>query len=313
MHLNPAAHEYFASQHGVASTRQLNEVGYTDRQIRRLVDAGAIAVALRGAYRTPSTPWNELARCAAVCLARPDVAVAGPTAGRLWNLRRLPPDQRVHVIGPPASNPAIVRWVVTYHTAAFHADDVLHRSDGIRLTTRARTAFDLARQLRGDDLLSVIEQAMHDGRLTESDMWTVAADWISPARPWARAFARQLERRLIGSAAESHPEVRVALALQRANVCGLARQFQIDLPGHGRARFDLASPALQWAIEVDVHPRHEETAGRAADQRRDDAAEQIGWITTRISRAEYLTDFDGTIARLVALHRDLRRTLPATG
>jgi predicted transcriptional regulator of viral defense system len=166
MHLTPRVHSLFAQQHGVISRRQLIECGLTPRQIRRLIQVGAIECVLREAYRSPSVVWNEHARCTAVCLGRPDVVIAGPTAGRLWGMRRLPPDHRIHVISPPASNPSIAPWVVPYRTAAIRPSDVVHREDGIRVTTRARTAFDLTRWLGADDLLSVIEQTMHDGRIS---------------------------------------------------------------------------------------------------------------------------------------------------
>ncbi len=184
--LTPEAHQLFARQHGVAAVGQLISAGLTRRQLRHLEQTGAIMPSLRGAYRSPSVPFDELSRCAAVCLARTDVVIAGPTAGRLWGLRRLPKDHRIHVLAPRASNPAIAQWVVPYRTDARHDVDVVQRSDGIRITSRARTAYDLARWLRPDDLLSVIEQVVHDGDLTDGDMFAVAVDWLSPQRPWAR-------------------------------------------------------------------------------------------------------------------------------
>lgn len=306
-HLTPSAHSVFARQHGVASVEQLLDAGMSHRGLRHLQQSGGVELALRGAYRTPSTPVTELSRCAAVCLARTDVAIAGPTAGRLWGFRRLPPDHRIHVLAPRASNPAIATWVVPYRTEARHEHDIVHRDDGIRLTSRARTAFDLARWIAGDDLLSVIEQAAHDGRLCDDDFLAVAADWLSPRRPWARAFLRCLDRRLPGGAAESHPEVRVAGALGRSGVRGLVRQHHVVLPGHGRVRFDLAVPEIHWAIEVDLHPRHRETSGMASDRRRDRAAAAVGWTTTRITEPQYENRFNETIAEVAALHSELRR------
>jgi very-short-patch-repair endonuclease len=309
VHLTRHAHELLARQHGVASTQQLLDTGLSARQLRHLQQSQDLELVLRGAYRTPSAPDTELARCAAVCAARSDVAIAGPTAGRLWGFRRLPSDHRIHVLAPPASNPAIARWVVPYRTDARHDHDVVERGDGIRITTRARTACDLARWLGPDDLLSVIEQAAHDGRLDDGDFLDVAADWLSPRRPWVRAFLQALDRRLPGGAAESHPEVRVADALGRAGVRGLVRQHRIELPGHGNVRFDLAIPELRWAIEVDLHPHHRETLGIASDERRDRAAGTIGWMTTRVSDVQYEERFNETIAELVATHAELRRRL----
>ena len=307
--LNPGAHALLARQHGVASTQQLLDSGMSQRQLRRLQHHGALELVLRGAYRTPSAPITELSQCAAVCAARPDVAIAGPTAGRLWGFRRLPPDRRIHVIAPRASNPAIARWVVPYRTDARHDHDLVERDDGIRVTSRTRTAFDLARWLGPDDLLSVIEQAAHDGRMSDDEFLAVAADWISPRRPWAREFLQALDRRLPGGPAESHPEVRVADALGRAGVRGLVRQHCIQLPGHGDVRFDLAVPELRWAIEVDLHPRHRETMGIASDTRRDRAASAIGWSTSRITETQYDHRFNETIADLTFVHAGLRRRL----
>ena len=303
VHLNARAHVLFATQHGVASLDQLMSTGITTSQLKRLRTAGAIERILNTAYRSPSVPFDEMSRCAAVCLAHADTAVAGPTAGRLWGFRRLPADHRIHVLAPPASHPFAPDWVIPYRTAAFHPHDIIERSDGIRVTSRARTAFDLSRWLRPSDLLSVIEQAAHDGNLTDADLHEVAIDWVSPRRPWATVFLRQVGRRLPGGAAESHPEVRVANALANASVFGLVRQFRIDLPDYGAARFDLAVPRLKWAIEVDVHPTHGETEGTRNDQRRDIAARSAGWEVSRISRSLYENSFDQTITDLAAHFR----------
>jgi hypothetical protein len=312
LHLNEQAHRLFAAQHGVASVEQLETAGLTRRQLKRLEAHGAIVRVHNGAYRSPSVALDELARCTAICLARPSVVIAGPTAGRLWGLRRLPHDRRIHVLAPPASNPCVAPWVRPYRTDAFHPHDVVTRPDGIRVTSRARTSLDLARWLGPADLLSVIEQVLHDGNLTEADLFEVVADWISPRRPWASRFIRQLDRRIPGAAAESHPEVRVASALVALGVAGLVRQFRIDLPGYGPARFDLAVPDLRWAIEVDVHPRHDETDGRLSDQRRDAAALVIGWETTRIDRAAYEHRFGRSMVELQIEYRH-RRGLDTPG
>jgi hypothetical protein len=305
--LTTQAHAVLARQHGVASTQQLYDAGISPLQLKRLQQHGALELVLRGAYRTPSSRVTELSQCAAVCTARPDVAIAGPTAGRLWGFRRLPSDRRIHVIASRASNPAIARWVVPYRTDARHDRDIVERDDGIRLTSRARTAFDLARWLGPDDLLSVIEQAANDGRLDDDEFLDVAVDWLSPRRPWAREFLQALDRRLPGGPAESHPEVRVADALRSAGVRGLVRQHRVQLPGHGEVRFDLAIPELNWAIEIDLHPRHRETLGITADARRDRAADAIGWMTTRISKHDYDVRFNETIGGIASLHHDLRR------
>jgi very-short-patch-repair endonuclease len=304
-HLDAHAHEHLARHHGVIATEQLRMYGHSPYAIRRLVADGFLVPVLRGAYRSPSVRLDELGRCAAVCAAHPELVVAGPTAGRLWGLRRLPRDHRIHVLAPPGSNPSIRSWIHPYRTSAYHCDDVVHRDDGIRVTTRARTALDLTRHLSDRDLRSVIEQVMHDGSLDEHEMCSVAADWTTPGRPWVRRYLAQLDLRFAGGSAESHLEVVVAESLRAAGVRGLVRQHVVDLPGYGRARFDLAVPAIRWAVEVDGHPSHGETQGVRSDEQRDDAAADLGWTVSRIPGNPSDPSHQADLERLAATYRRL--------
>ncbi|MEM8619898.1 MAG: type IV toxin-antitoxin system AbiEi family antitoxin domain-containing protein [Actinomycetota bacterium] len=299
-HFSPAVHRLLAHQHGVISTEQLHAAGHPPRQVRRLREHGELIAVLRAAYRTPSVHLDELGRCAAVCLARPDLTIAGPTAGRMLGLRKLPADRRIHAIAPPHSQPAQAPWVVPYRTAAIHPHDVVRRDDAIRVTTPARTAFDLARWVRGDSLLSIIEHVIRDHHVTTEELYDTANAWLSPRRGWATRFLEQLARRVEGGAADSHAEVRTAIGLVRRGLTGLVRQHHIELPGYGPARFDLALVEQRTAIEIDVHPSHDEVLGRASDRRRDRAALTLGWTVLRISRSDYLQRFDARLDAVAA-------------
>ena len=297
--LTPAALEHFASHHGIASASDLKSAGLSSHSIRRLANAGVLHQVLRGAYRLPSVPLDEAARCAAVCVAHPGLVICGPTAGRIWGFRRLPADRRIHVLGPPGGRPTIASWVAPYRTEAFHPEDVTSRGDGIAVTSRQRTVLDLARTLTATNLLSVIEQAMRDGQLTEDEMRNVAVDWISPQRPWLRSYLEILDQRVGGGAADSHHEVVLGDALSRAGLHELIRQFSIDLPGFGPARFDLAIPDLRWAIEVDIFPTHSESAGRRSDAWRDSSARELGWSVDRVVESDFGPVLDDTVRRLL--------------
>lgn len=305
-HLPPASLDHLRRRHGVASRDQLLAIGVSRHTIRELCSAGHLVAVLHGVYRHRLVPFDDLARCAAVCSSHPEAVISGAAAGRLWKFRRLPDDRRTHALFPPASQPTVAPWVVPYRTRAFRAEDVVRRPDGIVVTTRARTAFDLARHLGSDNLLSVMEQAMHDGRSGPDELWAVAEPWLSPNRPWARRFVALLSRRVQGGAAESHPEVIVGSALVEAGVRGLRRQFRVDLPGYGRARFDLAVPELRWAIEVDAYPTHRETVGASADRERDRAATRLGWQVSRVGPDGLGSNLRGTAASLAAHHGLLR-------
>jgi hypothetical protein len=295
----PAVLALLARQHGIAAHHELLAAGLTRHGIHALCRAENLIPVLKGVYRMPALPFNHAARCAAVCAAHPDVAICGPAAGRLWGFRCLPPDRRIHVIAPPRSQPTIESWVVPYRTAAIRTEDRIRRSDGIVVTSRERTALDLARHLPNDlDLLSVIEQAIRDGGVSDAAMRAVAVDFLSARRPWLTRFLLLLDGRLSGGAAESHHEVQLGDALAAAGIVGLERQLRIDLPGYGPARFDLAVPSMCWGIEVDVFPTHAETAGRRSDRMRDEAAASVGWDVTRIVESQFGSQFASTIAWL---------------
>lgn len=307
-HLTPTALQHLATHHGIASTAVLEQCGLSRHDVRDLVEAHNLVAVLKGVYRSPAVPYGELSRCAAICASRPDLAIAGPTAGRLWGFRRLPPDRRVHVVAPPASQPTIAPWVRPYRTAAIHECDVVQRSDGIAITSRPRTALDLGRFVAGLDHLSVIEQAMKDGDHSEAEMRRVAADWVSPRRPWLRRYLEMLDRRAPGGPAESHHEVVLGDALVSAGVRDLVRQLSVELPGYGAARFDLAVPSARWAVEVDVFPTHAETAGRLRDSQRDAAAAESGWLVSRVVEADLGSSIGDTVRRLTAIYRRRRQS-----
>lgn len=305
-HFTPASLEFLRCHHGVAASADLQRCGLSAPAIRSLAEAGNLVIAFKGVYRLPAITFDELSKCAAICAAHPEVAIGGPTAGRLWGLRRLPRDRRIHLLAPPASHPTITRWVVPYRTAAFHPEDIVVRPDGIAITSRARTALDLSRYVGSADLLSIIEQVMHDDPVSDAELRAVAVDWMSPQRPWARRFLELIDGRMRGGPAESHGEVVLGEALRAAGL-RIERQYRIDLPGYGPARFDLAIPSAMIAVEIDLHPTHAETAGRARDAARDAAAAGLGWVVVRVLAGDMGLDLDATVARLARLVADRTR------
>ena len=310
-YLPAEAHARFAEQHGVASIDQLTDTGLTVRQIEYLVEQHCLVNVVRGTYASPSVALTETSRLVAICLARPHVVVAGPTAGRVHGLRKVGHDRRIHLLAPPGANPAVGRNVKTFHTRAFGESDIEHRNDGLRVTTMARTSLDLARHLSADPLLSVVEQVMQRTRLSDEDLRAMALPWL-PRRRWVHWFIETLNRRIVGPAAESDPEVVVGQMLDSRCVVGLVRQFAVDLPGYGPARFDLAVPEIRWALEVDVFPTHGEILGIESDRRRDEAARRTDWNVNRINRNDYQCDLVGSIDRVVASYHHCREHTAVT-
>ena len=199
------------------------------------------------------------------------------------------------MIGPPMSNPCRSPWVRTYRTAAPVAEDVVCRPDGIRVTSPPRTVVDMTRYVSEPDLVAMIEHVLEQRMCTESTLRRVADRLDRPGRPWVRRFLGVLVARADDAPAESEWERTVHDRLRRHGVDGLVRQYWVDLPGHGPARFDLAVPAIRWALEVDVHPEHRSLEGAASDNRRDAAADAAGWMVRRVAELQLTSALDATI------------------
>lgn len=309
--LNRPVLEWTANHHTVVSDADLSRLGVSRSQRRGLVGQEVLERVLDGAYRFPGSPNDELARCVAACLRPNGLIVAGPTAGRIWGLRRMPRNGRVHVIAPPASNPSVEPWLKPYRTSLIDPLHVVQRPDGIRLTCPPRTVVDLTRYLSDSDLLSVIDQVESEGMGTSQTMWQVAADLATPGRPWARRFLRVLEQRPQHGVPASHWESRVVAALIERGIRDLMPQRSLVVPGWGPIRLDASVDRIRWGVEVDVYPTHFTEEGASRDRERDLACDAIGWRVSRVARPALKRDFNLAIDRLINVyeHRCLEQEL----
>ncbi|MEM1335449.1 MAG: type IV toxin-antitoxin system AbiEi family antitoxin domain-containing protein [Actinomycetota bacterium] len=284
--LTPAANRRLATQHGVISRFQLIDAGLSERGVSRLVARDELIEEHRAVYRIASAPTTEASRSVAVCLARPDAVIAGPTAGRYWSFRRVPDDRRIHVITPRHSAPVQRPHVRGHRTDVIAPSDIVEIADGRRILSRQRTAVDLARSVPADaDLDSILEQAIAKGAVP-AELLDACLPFVGPKRSWARRVPGRLARRVAGGGGDSHVEVQVGAALAEAGVAGLVRQHPLVLPDGRAIRFDLAIPSIRWAAEVDVFPTHFEADGATADARRDRACASVGWVVRRITPVE---------------------------
>ena len=303
-HLPDAVHDLFALQHGMIATTQLRSF-MSQEHVERFEEGGSIVGFVRGVYRSPSWPVDELSRCAAVCLGRPYVVDRRPD--RRTNLRvsataERSAGARTDATGSQAGTGQVgVRLQDGRHPRAGRRPASRRDPDHQPSPHRARSR--PVRRSRRSSLDHRTGNARRppigsrdDGRRNRLRFTAapVARHIPAPVRP---------SRTWCGLPSPTRRSESAPLCVT-AGIDGLVRQFEIDLPGYGPARFDLAVPALRWAIEVDVHPDHRQTIGKQRDDRRDVAARAIGWSTSRISREQYETEFQTTIRRLSLLHRD---------
>jgi very-short-patch-repair endonuclease len=307
--LDHSVAEWMRQHHSIVSSSALAALGVSNGQRRRLVGAGVLERVVDGAYRFAGRELDDLARSAAICTSRPQLTIAGPTAGRIWNIRRSPRDGFIYVIGPPGGQSCREPWVKLYRTALLHDDEIVCRRDGIRLTSPPRTVIDLTRFLSPVELASAIEWVLSERICTAATLRRLAGRLDTPGRPWVRRFLGVLDGRVRASPRESEWEMKVHDALVAAGVGDLETQVWKDIPGYGRARFDMAIPHLRWALEVDVHPEHRTIEGQGGDHRRDRAARTVGYEIERVGEAALTANFDDEINALAASIEARRETV----
>lgn len=153
--------------HGLLRRAVLLALGFTGGEIDRMLRTGALEAVRRGVYRLtedgarrrPETEHALRGRAAGSGLA-PDAAFGFVTAAALL---RLPlwgvPLRRLHVIRA-RPNGARVRGDLQVHGGRLPAEDVLVL-DGLRMTSPARTAVDLARTVPAPQALVTLDGALH--------------------------------------------------------------------------------------------------------------------------------------------------------
>lgn len=299
--LTVAALDAFATHHGVASNRMLLDAGVGRHRRERLVAEGLIVPAGERVYRLAGTPRTLAQRCAELCLAYRSTFITGTTAGQLMAIRRTGKASEIQLAAPHGKNIGPLVGVHLRQTTKVAPWHVVTRPDGIVIASPARLAFDLSIELSPSDHASAVEQLVAEHGLTPEQLRRVGGELVHPVRKGSREFVAMLENRLGGGPAESHGEVLIARGLRLRGVPVVA-QYPVVLPGGARIRFDLAVPAVKWAVEVDGFRSHFEPAGGASDRRRDRRSHAIGWQVERVSPVD-LADVDGTCDELVALYR----------
>jgi hypothetical protein len=295
---------WLAEHHGVIAAARLSEHGVSRATRQRLVDSGTLRRVAKGVYVITTAPVTLEQRCAILSAAHPGGFVTGPTAGMLAGLRRMPRSSPLHFSTHHGVHIVQDTGIHFRQTTVIWAVDRQTRPDGTVVASWPRLAFDLAADLNQLDHISVVQQLLHEHRVTTDELAAIDRRLGHPTRPGSGVFRRTLSS--LGSAPnESHPEVVLADALRRRDV-PVEHQAQVVRASSGRiARIDLAVPAIRWGIELDIHPEHRTFDGHARDARRRRELHGVAWQIETVTELD-MADVEALADELVGLYHARR-------
>jgi hypothetical protein len=266
-------------QHGVVSLDQARGAGFTDHQIRQLVQGGRLVRPSRGALLVAGCPatWEQAVMAAVAAAGEPALA-SHQTAAHLWDLTGFRPD-RIDVVMPRWDRS--IRACVVHESKDLEPEDA-DRVDGIPVTSAVRTVVDL-----GATAPWLVESALERGirqgtfRLAEVAGFVTRVGrrgrrGVGTIRPLIEHRARW------DSATESELEDLFRKAWSGAGRPEPVTQHRInDLTGSFVCRADFAFPDALLRIELDSEAFHMDRPTFRKDRSVQNQTELLGWRTLR--------------------------------
>ncbi|MFM8266509.1 MAG: hypothetical protein ACKOA2_00590 [Ilumatobacteraceae bacterium] len=291
-----------ATHHGVVDSSTLAVIGISRRRRLGMIERGELLALFEGVYRSAGAPETFEMWCAAVCMADPSLVLSCTTAGRLWELRGCV-DDLIHATTRRLTRP-VGAQVLVHRSRTLPERDVVRRGDGIRLTTPARTFFDLAKHLDDRRLESVGEHILD----RELCSWRVLGETVErlavPGRPGSSRATRVVRSRATDRApVDSDLELILLRALVAAGVEGLVTQPTVVLGSGVTIHPDLGIPDIGFFIEVDHHTWHGTKEAIDRDTARDRQLRLLGAVVERVTDTQIRTQLSPTVAMLVELIR----------
>lgn len=290
-----------ASHHGVVTTRDMLADGVTRHAISHLTQERILKRLHNGVFLLASSPFTFEARCCAACQADAEAVVTGPAAARLWEFRHVfrprVPDILVRHDRTPITSGVTLR-----RTNVLAAEDVVTRTDGIRVASPSRAWFDCAAHL-GDEKFEMLTEWVLDHHADVATLFGTVRRLDTRGRPGLARVHRVLSQRPAWQKpAQSGLETKVLSALRRAGVAGLTNQHPIRLPNGVVIHADIADPAIGWALEIDHVTWHGGRFEAQRDKARDRQARKAGWLVDRVTDQALADDFRREIGAVVESH-----------
>lgn len=281
---HPQLTAWLRTHHGVVPRDQLARLGISRRAVNAMLSSGELDIVHEGVYRHAMWPDTLLSQCAAACAADESLVITCGGAGRIWGYRRcahLP----LHVSGT-GTGLRLIDGPLHHRCPVMPSEHVHVREDGIRVTSPARTVFDLSKHVRPTDLESIIEQGLRRSMFDIPTLYSVGYLLCRRGRPGSAQFARVLASRpMWRRPADSHPEIELRRALARHGV-HLEPQLKLTLRNGETVHPDLGDAKVRFYVEIDDHEWHGGRLDATYDYQRDRQARLVGARIERVSTDE---------------------------
>jgi very-short-patch-repair endonuclease len=262
-------------QDGAVTVGQAYSAGLTRTQVRTLLRHGWTNP-IRGVL-IESEPRDAFrASVRAALLARPKAVVWGITAARLHKLGGLPrwtPAEVPH-LALPSGQSYHPRAGMQVHSGLRPQEHTTRA--GFPVTTLAATVDDMALVLCLDDLICLVDSALHVG-------WRP----VTSSKPGQRKLRAALL--LADGRSESTFESLLRLLLVRAGLGPEDLQHAFWRPKEREyGRIDIAWPSIKLAVEADGREYHDRPDALYGDRRRGNVLELADWTVLRFTWVDLL-------------------------
>jgi len=222
--------------------------------------------------------------------------LAGPSAAAVLGARYLDGDAPAEMIRPRRGSRRTSGELVVRHEDLPAREQC--RVHGMRVTSPARTAFDLGRDIaQQTDAVVVLDALFAATDVTVGQVQAVASD--HPRLRGVRRLGEVLP--LVDGGAESPQETRTRLLIVRHGLPAPQTQVEVhDEDGRVRARLDMAWPRWKVAVEYDGAWHWEDERQRSMDIERHERLAALDWRIVRVTAEQLRRTPAIVVGRIVA-------------
>lgn len=292
--------ELAGRQHGVVSTRQLAELGYSRSLVAKEAERGRLQRLHRGVYAVGYHRPSWHSRCLGAVFASAPAVASHTSAAWLWGLLRTAPNA-IHLTASTrrAAKPGFEAQV---HFASLTEGDCAERDD-IPVTALPRTLLDLAALLPSSRLERVIERAEE---LRSFDLHAVEALLTRVEHhPGAGCLRRAL------AIYREDPAFERSKLEKRFRKLVMAAGLPLPSMNFNVAGFELDAywERERFAVELDVYETHGSHAAFERDRLRQEDLKLAGVEMTRVTGPRLDREPDEVMRRVRALLAQRREQL----